>query len=126
MLYRSAQKTLETGNEHFVVVEHDSDFTFSATPNYFPHHYFHFSIFYHQYPRFAGYGRFARSGGYGPYGGFGSGLNYYSPREMGNYTATAEITVHPGARPGDNPSAYDAQDVMDNLGPLIVEPEAAS
>jgi hypothetical protein len=44
-------------------------------------------------------------------------------RTINRYEATAEIVMHKGVKPADNPRAFDAHDVMHNLEPQIQRPK---
>jgi len=46
----------------------------------------------------------------------------YTVTEIDRYQATADIAVFKGPKPGDNPHAFDARQIMSNLGPTIVRP----
>ena len=122
LLYRAAEVTLNAGNDYFVVADRDTSerTTYRASPRYYPYSYFHYSLFYHRYP-FYGYGPYGRYGRYGG-GGFGLGYDYYS-RPITRYTATADIVAYQGDKPDNNASAYNAREVISNLGPNIVRPE---
>ncbi|TAL36237.1 MAG: hypothetical protein EPN98_05220 [Phenylobacterium sp.] len=65
--------------------------------------------------------------GFGPggglYPGWGGGLDV---RTTERFTATAEILLRRGAKPADDPRAFDARAVQQNLEPLIRRPAAAS
>ena len=43
-------------------------------------------------------------------------------RTVDKYEASAEIVMSRGAKPADNPRAFDARAVIENLGPRIVRP----
>lgn len=43
-------------------------------------------------------------------------------RTVDRYEAMAEIVAYRGPKPGDNPRAFDARDVISRLGPTIVTP----
>ncbi len=120
LLYRAAELTLQAGNDYFVVVERDVDEKtyyrstysgYSAGNLFYSIHYAH------------GFGR-----GYYPYYGYPyyGGLGYdsgYSSRPVTKYTATADIMTYAGEKPGDNPRAYDARDVIQNLNSVILRPD---
>jgi hypothetical protein len=40
-------------------------------------------------------------------------------REIERYEATAEIVVGNGPKPAGDPNAFDAREVVDNLGPRL-------
>lgn len=52
---------------------------------------------------------------------------FYQPRyerqRVDQFRASAEIFLGKGAKPADDPAAFDAADVIKNLGPTIVRPE---
>jgi hypothetical protein len=43
-------------------------------------------------------------------------------RTINRYDATAEIVMYKGAKPQNDPRAFDAHEVMQNLGPNIQRP----
>jgi hypothetical protein len=126
LLFRAAQLTLESGNDHFILVDRDTDKQTRtyATPG-------------------LGYGGgFGGGFGYGHwspswrYYGRGFGWRSWSPfygdpfwdrsvdvRTVERYEANAEIVVGRGPKPRDNVRAFDARDVVDRLGPSIQMPE---
>ncbi|MEM6648814.1 MAG: hypothetical protein AAF603_01030, partial [Pseudomonadota bacterium] len=59
--------------------------------------------------------------GWGP--GFGPGFNDVTVRERNRYTALAYIVLGRGQKPANTPTAYSAQQVLENLGPVITRPE---
>jgi len=114
LLYRAAELTLQNGFDHFLVVEGDTEVNTSYSSSVDP--------FYG--PAFFGRSRFQRGGfpyyAYG-FGWGGSRFNGYT-REITRYSAVAFITMHNGSKPGDNPQAFDARDVSENLRPLVIAP----
>ena len=119
LLYRAAELTLMNGFEHFIVVENDTETRrrYSTTGTN--------PAFFGRYPF-----------GFGPYGGFGA-FPYYAygfgwgaqfdsyTREITRYSAIAFITMHNGDKPQDNPQAFDARDVVDNLQPIVLSGDDA-
>ena len=105
LLYRAAEVTLDSGNDYFVLVDQDTErfTTFRTTTTGFGG----FSGFYGSPYRYGGLW-------YGP-GSFATATS--RPRER--YTAYANIIVHRGDKPLDDPDAYDARDVIERLGPSI-------
>ena len=64
--------------------------------------------------------RFYRRGFWDPWGPhWGS---EWDVQQVTEYQASAEIVMHHGPRPTDNAHAFDAREVMTNLGPRIVRP----
>lgn len=120
LLFRSAQLTLEQGGDHFVLVDRDTEprTDVYTTPSAF------------------GGGRW---GGWSPYWSYyrpSFGWRRWSPfwgdpfwdrgvdvRTVTRYDATAEIVVGRGPKPASNVRAFDARDVIENLGPGIVTPQ---
>lgn len=114
LLYRAAELTLQSGFDHFILLESDTEAkkSYSSTPS----------------PAF--YGRY----GYGPYCcygfpyyayGWGWGYPYDSyTREITRYSAVAYVSMHKGAKPADNPQAFDARQVIENLRSLIIREPA--
>jgi len=118
LLFRAAELTVQQGFDHFIVVENDTEerTSFRGTTGS--------PAFYGRY----GFGSpFHRSRYAFPYYayGFGWGSPYGSyAREVTRYSAVAFVTMHNGSKPNDNPQAFDARDVIDNLGSYILgEPE---
>lgn len=110
LLYRAAEVTLNSGSDYFALVDQDIDrFTTFRTTS-------------------SGFGGFSRFYGPGFYrGGFaGSDFVTSTSRPRDRFTAYAQIVVHRGEKPEDNPSTYDARDVLERLGPMIVRPEESS
>lgn len=110
-LYRAAELTLEQGFDHFIVVQRATDVdsrivSSGADPFYRPG----FGLYYNYFhPRW---------GWHGAGDPFWNSTNY---REITRYEASAEIQLGHGTKP-DTPNAFDARDVMTNLGPQIVRP----
>ena len=114
LLYRAAELTRERGYDHFIIVRRDTEAE----------------------RRFVGGDPFASR-----YSGFGFHYRYFHPahgwygwrdpvwndvnvREVSRYEAQAEIVLGRGPAP-DDPSAFDAAEVLENLGPQVVRPDAS-
>ncbi len=111
LLYRSAEATLQRGYDYFIITNRDTDAHrsvqgYGAGPRYgFGYYYYH--------PRF----------GWAP---------WYDPfwdeprsfREIARYEAVAEIALYKGAKPADDPAAFDAREVQANLQGRVVTPPA--
>lgn len=117
LLYRAAQLTVERGFDYFLLSERDTE---KKTRTYVD-----------------------RPFGPGPWGGWGPSWRYYSPRwgwrgwspfwgdpfwdrdidvrTVDRYEASAEIVVGRGRKP-DNVRAFNAREVIDNLGPSVAMP----
>ncbi|MGJ3232164.1 MAG: CC0125/CC1285 family lipoprotein [Oceanicaulis sp.] len=113
LLYRAAELTLERGYDHFTMVRRDTDVDrrFVGTPDPFSARYspygFHYRYF---HPRY---------GWYGWRDPFWDDVNV---REVSRYEAQAEIVLGRGPAPND-PAAFEAREVIANLGPRVVRPE---
>jgi len=112
LLLRAAEITLQNGADWFATVERatDRDVRFQASPDPF---------FYHRYSPFWGpRWRFYHRGYWSPwrYDPFGPELDV---REIDRYEATAEIVLGRGRKPAGDPNAFDAREVIDNLGPRV-------
>lgn len=110
LLYRAAEVTLERGFDYFIVANRDTEATSRlqgtgpARP-VFPFDYWYFS------PR----------RGWSPwYDPFWAEPQSY--REVTRYEALAEIAMFDGAKPANNPDAFDAREVQANLQGRIVRP----
>ena len=103
LLYRAAELTLADGKDYFKVVEQDTDTsrTYRSTD---PHIYGYYPYSYRRFPYYA----------------YGYPWSYRSTlREVKRYEAHAFIVTYDGEKPADDPSTYDARDVVANLGPDI-------
>ena len=121
LLYRAAELTVQQGYDYFILSDRNTD---KRTRTYAT-------------PSFAGgpYGY----GYWGPswrYRGRGFGWRSWDPfwgdpffdrsidvQTIDKYEASAEIVLGRGPKPADNVRAFDAREVMRNLGPTIVTPK---
>lgn len=115
LLFRAAEVTLQRGYDYFLVVEKDTErkttkltsFSEFGTPSY--------AFGYYRYsPFYSGY-----------FGRYGTGIASETVRERHKYNAYANIQLRRGAKPDDDPQAYDARDVLKRLAPTITYPEPA-
>ena len=146
LLYRAAEIAVERGFDHFTLAERDTEqkTRIHASPSlrsglYDP--YFGYSFYRPRYgwsrpyafSRFNGFhgrrGAFGRRG-FGHRGfGFGSSFGYdpffndYDVREITKYRATAEVKFGRGSKPSTQENAFNAREVIENLGPSISYPE---
>jgi hypothetical protein len=116
LLFRAAELTLERGYDHFLVARRDTDADrriTGTTSGFGPHGHYRsrFGAHYRYYhPRFGWYGR------HDPF------WNDTYLREVTRYEAQAEIVLGRGPAP-DAPEAFDARQVVENLGPRVTAPE---
>jgi hypothetical protein len=113
MLFHAAELTVKNGFDWFQTVDRSTqkqtDYVGSPSPWYGGYG-----------PYWHPYWRAYRRGGWGPWGpGYGPG---YDVSEVTQFEVSAEIVMHHGPKPADNPRAFDARDVIANLGPHVVRP----
>ncbi len=110
LLYRSAEIMLFGGYEKFVMLEKDIERNVEyRDTGYYPHF---------------GYGLH-----HGRHHGHHHGLSYYGPTRYSplvSYSGTATIRIYSGGPPPNNAPVYDAQEIVQQLGPTMVLPQAGS
>ena len=111
LLLRAAEVTVQSGYDWFATVERatDRDVRYQASRDPF---------YYDRYSPFWGPSwRYYRRGFWSPwYDPFGPDLDV---REIDRFEATAEIVMGRGPKPAGDPNAFDAREVIDNLGPRL-------
>jgi hypothetical protein len=113
LLFRAAELTLARGFDYFVIATRNTD-TRTRLQSYGSPYY---PSFYHWRV-------------YSPRWGWRS---WYDPfwdadvsyRQITQFEASAEITMHHGTKPADNPAAFDAREVQNNLRPAAAPPPAS-
>ncbi|MEH6665200.1 MAG: hypothetical protein V7678_10145 [Brevundimonas sp.] len=113
LLYRAAELTAQSGFDWFRTVDRatDRDTRYVGTPDPF------YSSRYGPYwgPSW----RFYRGGYWSPWGDpWGRDVDV---REITRYEASSEIVMGRGPKP-DDANAFDAREVLENLGPRVVRP----
>lgn len=98
LLYRAAEMTVFNGGEHFIVSNSSTQAEGDNSPS--------IGI---------GLGGFR----FGGSGGLGIGVNTSTGGERVAWRAQTDILVRKGAKPVAAADAYDAREVMSNLGPLV-------
>ncbi|MFW5661421.1 MAG: CC0125/CC1285 family lipoprotein [Oceanicaulis sp.] len=114
LLYRAAELTLERGFDHFVVVRRDTDADRRYVGDRGDPFGRHYSPFGFQYRYF--------HPAYGWYGWRDPFWDRVDVREVSRYEAQAEIVLGRGPAPND-PAAFEAREVIENLGPRVVRPD---
>jgi hypothetical protein len=120
LLYRAAELTASQGFDWFEMVDRhtrNKGTTYVEPDPFYGHGY--------AWGYWRPYWRYHGSFGWGawdPYWG-GPFWGGYDVERIDRYEAIAEIAVHHGPKPAGDPKAFDAHQVMDNLGPKIVRPK---
>lgn len=114
LLLRAAEVTAESGYDWFSTVNRatDRDVRFQGIPDPF---------YRDRYSPFWGpTWRYQRRGLWSPWGDpFG---REFDVREIDRFEASAEIIMGRGAKPAGDPNAFDAREVIQNLGPRVTRP----
>jgi hypothetical protein len=113
MLYRAAELTAQNGFDWFETTgrhtERQTSYVGAGDPWMRPYG-----------PYWHPYWRSFRGGAWGPWGpGWGDD---WDVSQINKYEASAEIVMHHGQKPSGDPRAFDAREVMSNLGQHIVRP----
>ncbi len=122
LLLRSAELTVENGYDWFATVNRatDRDTRIVGTPDPF---YSRYNSFYGPYwgPSW----RYYRSGFWSPWDRWGPwGPQDIDTRQIDRYEASAEIIMGRGPKPAGDPNAFDAREVIQNLGSRVTRPGA--
>jgi hypothetical protein len=110
LLFRAAELTVERGFDHFLVVRRDTE-SDRRTVTSGDRYYSPFGVRYRYFHP-----------AYGWYGARDPFWNDVQTREITRYEAQAEIVFGRGPAP-DDAAAFDARDVIANLGPRVTRPE---
>lgn len=116
LLLRAAELTVQNGRDWFATVnratERDTRFYGEPDPWY--------SARYGPYwgPQW----RFYSRGYWSPWDPFWGRQRDFDIRQVDRYEASSEIILGRGAKPVNDPNAFDAREVIDNLGPRVTRP----
>jgi hypothetical protein len=124
LLYRAAELTVQSGADWFSVVDRQTDRdrrTYVEPDPFYRPWYGPAYGYWRPYWRYYG-------GGFGwrtwdPFWGDPFWADRMDVRTVEKFEATAEIVTHRGAKPADDPRAFDARAVIDNIGPRVVRPQ---
>ena len=123
LLLRSAELTTQNGFDWFATVNRatDRDTRYSSFGS--PRPGFGYSPFYGRYspywgPSWRWYGRGSWSSWNDPFWG----RDDFDVRQIDRYEATSEIVMGRGPKPANDPNAFDAREVIDNLGGRVTRP----
>jgi hypothetical protein len=122
LLYRAAELTVAQGGTWFSLVERKTDRkarTYVEPPAYGP-----YGAYGYWRPSWRYYGPAMGWRAWDPWYGDPFWADRTDVRTIERFEASAEIMIGQGAKPQNDPRAFDARDVMANLGPGIVRPPA--
>ena len=114
LLLRSAELTVENGYDWFATVTRatDRDTRFYTTPD--PFYYDRYGPYWGPQWRFYQRGYWST---WDPYWGRDRDI-----RQVDRYEATAEIVMGRGPKPAGDPNAFDAREVINNIGGRVTRP----
>lgn len=123
LLFRAAELTVQQGYDWFEIVDRHTDRSartyVQPDPFYDPWYGPRFG-FWRPSWRYYGYGYGWRT--WDPFWGDPFWADSVDVRTVQKFEATAEIQMHHGAKPADDPRAFDAHAVIENLRPRIQYP----
>ena len=123
LLFRAAELTLQNGDDWFEIVDRNTDAKtrtyVEPDPLYHPWYGPGFGYWRPSW-RFRGRGFGWRT--WDPWFGDTFWADRYDVRTIQNFEASAEIVTHRGAKPAENPRAFDAHAVVESLRPRIQYP----
>lgn len=118
LLYRAAELTVAQGHDWFALADRRTDRKARTYIEPDP-----LSRYGHWRPYWRYYGPRWGWRAWDPWYGDPFWADRVDVRTIERFEATAEIVLGKGPKPEGDPSAFDARDVMANLGPTIVRPE---
>jgi hypothetical protein len=119
LLLRAAELTTESGYDWFATVNRDTD----RDVRYQAMGGFRDPFYRDRYGPFWGPSwRYSRRGLWSPWGDPFWGRNDFDVRQIDRYEATSEIVMGRGAKPANDPNAFDAREVISNLGSRVLRP----
>lgn len=112
LLLRAAELTVADGYDWFATVNRatDRDSRLVATPDPLSSRYS---------PFWSPYWRYWYGGAWRPFNPWGSDVDF---RQIDRYEASAEILMGRGPKPAGDPNAFDAREVVANLGGRVTRP----
>ncbi len=125
LLYRAAELTLAQGADWFEIVDRQTDRQtrtyVEPDPFYRP---WYGPSFGYWRPSWRYYGGRYGWRTYDPFFGGPFWSDRVDVRTVEKFEASAEVLLHRGPKPANDPRAFDARQVIENLGPRIRRPEA--
>jgi hypothetical protein len=124
LLFRAAELTTQQGFDWFSVADRDTrrDARTYVEPDPLYHPWYGYGLW---RPHWRYYGRGFGWRSWDPFWGDPFWADRYDVQTIQKFEASAEIQMHHGVKPADDPRAFDAHQVMDNLRPRIQYPDAA-
>lgn len=118
LLLRAAELTVDNGFDWFSTANRstDRDTRFQTVPDPFYSGYRPYSAFWG--PSW----RYYRRGYWSPWNDPFWGRNDFDVRQIDRYEATAEIVMGRGPKPAGDPNAFDAREVIANIGGAVTRP----
>lgn len=120
LLLRAAELTAENGFDWFATVnratDRDTRLQSFGNPGFGDPFYGRYSPFWGPTWRYYDRGRWS------PWGDPFWGRNDFDVRQIDRYEATSEIIMGKGAKPANDANAFDAREVIANLGPRVNRP----
>ena len=120
LLYRAAELTVQQGYDWFAMTDRNTD----RKSRTYVDHPFGPGPYGWWGPRWRYHRRGLAWSTWDPFFGDPFWADHVDVHTIDRFEATAEIRMGHGARPADNPRAFDAHEVMQNLGPNIQRPTA--
>ena len=124
LLYRAAELTVSEGGDWFSLVERKTDRKARTYVDPDPMTPFGRYGYWRPYWRYYGGGRHAWRT-WDPFWGDPFWGDQFDMQTVEQFEASAEIVIHRGPKAADETRAFDAREVIANLGPHIVRPTAA-
>ncbi|MDP3854540.1 hypothetical protein [Phenylobacterium sp.] len=123
LLFRAAELTVQQGYDWFSIVERETE---RDRRTYVDRDPFYRPWYGPSYGAWQPYWRYY-GGGFGwrtwdPYWGDPFWADRLDVRTVEKFEASAEIVMRKGAKPVDDPRAFDARAVMENIGPRVMRP----
>ncbi len=123
LLYRAAELTTQQGYDWFRIEDRstrrDVHKVFRPDPFYHPWYGAGYAYWTPSWRYYRAYGGWAT---WNPYWGGPFWASRVDVRTVQRFEATAEISLHHGAKPADAPGSFDARQVIANLGPTLERP----
>ena len=121
LLLRAAELTRDSGYDWFATVNRNTDVDSRLRIDRDPFGYSPFSNYGAYNPYWGPSWRYYRGGFWNDWAFGGRSLDV---RQIDRFEATSEIVMGRGAKPSNDPNAFDAREVVQNLGPRFSTPAA--